>query len=80
MDRLSDGSFLLSALMFTLMFFGFVSEIAISVMLMLLGVSLTIDQIHYGINTKNWSTAGLLIAVAVGVFFTPGVVILVLSL
>lgn len=77
LDHLSDACFILSAVFFTLMFFGFFSEIMTALMLLGLGLSLILDQVHFGLNHKNWPRAAGLMIVATGVLVLPGLIILV---
>jgi|GEM_PF-2865276 len=77
MNRISDALFLVSAILFGLMFFGRFDSPLISVLFICLGLSLGLDQLHFGLNQKDWKMASGMIAVAIMVFLVPGIAILI---
>lgn len=76
MDHVSDGLFIMSALLFILMFFGFLTKATVSLMFISLASSLILDQIHYGINKDDWGAASGMISIALTIFLLPGILIL----
>jgi len=77
LDRVSDGLFIVSALLFILLFFGFHSSTHTGFMLVLLGLSLVSDQIHFGFNSRNWDRASGMITLATLMFLIPGALVLI---
>ncbi|MFT7184204.1 MAG: hypothetical protein ACI9QC_000540, partial [Oceanicoccus sp.] len=80
MDQVSDLLFIVSLLTFLSILFVDQNALLLASSFITLGLSLCFDQINYGVNKKEWSNASLMIASALILFFTPGVVILISTL